>query len=150
MLHSIKTAQYVTTFQKLEKNWARQGMMNFDISNNDKHMKMNDTDCNGLKHINSKALIHEIRFETVENLRETWKKALLLCSLSFLIRSRTKGNSQYSTSSIMYCGKDATIKCYYYNVCLWRSCLTPFPKACPDFNFYLILNCLGFHVTTEG
>lgn len=48
-------------------------VMNFDISNNDKHMKMNSTDCNGLKHINSKALIHEIRFETVENNQRNMK-----------------------------------------------------------------------------
>lgn len=47
--------------------------MNLDISNNDKHMKMNDTDCNGLKHINSKALTHEIRFETVENSQRNMK-----------------------------------------------------------------------------
>lgn len=60
-------------------------VMNFDISNNDKHMKMNGTDCNGLKHINSKALIHEIRFETVENNQRNMKggSALMFSILSY-------------------------------------------------------------------
>lgn len=68
-------------------------VMTFDISNNDKHMEMNDTDCSGLKHINSQALIHEIRFETVENSQRNMKGGFSFNVLCPLLDQEQRGTA---------------------------------------------------------